>query len=262
MLDRSRTAEKDTSSEVSRIALRTLGILAGETSGRTPAPLESYAKQLQQAVLAARPAQMDDLVSQMRRALISPAEIAEVYVPLVARRLGACWIEDSLDFSAVSIGSARLQSLLWRLESLEAAQTPKFDQQRASMLVVVPEKGQHTLGATVLAGQLRRRGLAVKLELDVRPSALADSMRARAFAGVMISASSREPLENLAELVDTARQSQANTPVLIGGNVIEQMTDVQKATQADFVTSDVETALRYCGFDEARRPDGPIPDAG
>ena len=250
MLDRFRTAENGTSCEVSRFAIRTLGILASDFSERPPkrAPLESYLSQMQKAVLDVRRGHLEDLVSQMRGALISPAEIAENYVPMVARRLGDCWVEDTLDFRSVSIGSARLQSLLWQLEEFEPRIPLRTELSQANMLVVVPEACQHTLGATVLAGQLRRMGRGVKLELATSPNALKGIMDTADFAGVMISASSREPLASLADLVQTARQSQAKTPILIGGNILEKMSEIKDTTGADLITSDVDPALRFCGL--------------
>jgi methylmalonyl-CoA mutase cobalamin-binding subunit len=153
-----------------------------------------------------------------------------------------------LDFRSVSIGSARLQSLLWQLEEFEPRIPLRTELSQANMLVVVPEACQHTLGATVLAGQLRRMGRGVKLELATSPNALKGIMDTADFAGVMISASSREPLASLADLVQTARQSQAKTPILIGGNILEKMSEFKDTTGADLVTSDVDTALRFCGL--------------
>ena len=43
---------------------------------------------------------------------ISSADIAEDYVPLAARKLGEAWVDDTLSFSQVTIGAARLQEIV------------------------------------------------------------------------------------------------------------------------------------------------------
>ena len=251
MHDRLPYALNNASDEVDRFAMRTLGILAEQyvPQAAFKPTLESYLAQMQTAVLSMERGQLDTVVQQMRTALISAAEIAECYVPDVARRLGNCWVEDTLDFRSVSVGSARLQSLLW---NLEADWTRELDlplRKRTNILVVVPESCQHTLGATVMTGQLRRLGVNAQLALDATPENLTLKMQARGFAGVMISTSGRETLESVTNLVHTARQSQATTPVLIGGNILEQMTNICDITGADLATCAIDSALAYCGVD-------------
>jgi len=186
--------------------------------------------------------------AQMRAGGVSTVTLAEIYVPLVARSLGAQWVSDDLDFRAVSVGSARLQSLLWRLSADWAQTGVLVSRARLPVLVAVPAGCQHTLGATVLVGQLRYRGISAQLDLafdgaqsSVRPANVQ-------YSAIFLSASGREQLDHLAKLVQKARQAYPATPILMGGNVTDQMAELQIKTGVDLVTSDLDVALAYCGF--------------
>lgn len=185
---------------------------------------------------------------QMRADGISTATLAEVYVPLVARSLGTQWVSDDLDFGAVSVGSARLQSLLWRLSADWANTGLLVSRARAPILVAVPAGCQHTLGATVLAGQLRYRGISAQLDLEFGKAPLSGPPANKQYSAIFLSASGRERLDYLAQVVQNARQAYPATPILMGGNVTDQMPELQIHTGADLVTSDLDVALAYCGL--------------
>ena len=102
---------------VSRVALKKVTTQSPEEA-RDPVfrrPLETYIGQMLEAVLDRDQTALRSFVGVMQKAMITRAHIAEVYVPIVARRLGDAWVEDRLDFGAVTIGAARLQGLLHHL---------------------------------------------------------------------------------------------------------------------------------------------------
>ncbi len=244
--------EPETTCKVSRVALQTLGVLARDMRPAARQPLESYLAQMQAAVLNPQRTALDKLILEMRTALIPPAEIAENYVPTVARRLGVCWVQDTLNFRMVSIGSARLQSLLWRLEDHADDYARATAPDAPKLLVGVPEGCQHTLGATVLVGQLRRRGIGVRFELELAPSLLDNILGTQGYAGVLISASTRESLASLTDLVNVVRLSQPAMPVFIGGNVLEQDVNIEQMTGADLATSEVDVVLDACRLERTQ----------
>lgn len=234
------------------VAVKTLGVLAQDqrVSNGTirSTPNEAYAQNLLEASIDPDTKVMKQLVQKMLRAKIHAAVIAEVYVPCVARRLGDHWDADILDFRAVSIGLARLQALLWQLG-------PEWDQTGAlpvgavaTLLVAVPKGCHHTLGATVLAGQLRYRGISTQLELEADEARFVELASTKQYVGILLSASAREPLEGIADLLQSARRAYPATPILVGGNVMEQSVNIKLRTGADMVTSDLETALEFCGL--------------
>lgn len=233
---------------VNRVVLQAISALApqGGSQGIIRKPLESYLAQMRNAALTFNGTRLFDVIKDMRKACIPSLQIAESYVPTVARRLGDDWLADRVDFAGVSIGSARLQAVLRRLEmDWGLPRDAKFDSPPA-FVVGVPDGFQHTLGASVLAGQLRHRGLSVHLDLEMTPQSLAQQVRHEYYNGVMISAASLDHLESCRVLVDTSKNESRNTPVILGGSILQQIDDIGSEVRADLLTSDVHDALRHC----------------
>ncbi|MFK7837188.1 MAG: B12-binding domain-containing protein [Sulfitobacter sp.] len=236
---------------VNRVVLQAISKVAPSGSPVSVArpPLESYIRQMTQGCLAPDRDALTDVVRQMRRARISIPQIAEEYVPAVARRLGDDWLADCLSFSGVTIGSARLQSLLRKLQADWDQSHEVASNSPPGFLVGVPDGVQHTLGAAVLAGQLRHRGLSVHLDMELTVQELGALISGQNYCGILLSGSALGQLESLRELVQNAKQQSRSTPVIIGGPILDQADDILLQTQADFVTNDVHDALRFCdGF--------------
>ena len=152
----------------------------------------------------------------------------------------------------MSIGSARLQGLLRHLGPEWCAENTLHDPGKQACLVLVPEGAQHTLGATILSGQLRRQGIFVQLELDCSAEEVGSIVAQTRFDAVFMSATTRESLDVLRRIVQKIRQAGQDVPVVIGGNVLSQEYDVQSLTGVDLATSDLEQALEFCGFAMSR----------
>ena len=180
-----------------------------------------------------------------------PADvIADHYVPAIARELGEQWCVDQLSFAAVTIGSSRLQAMLrmlgpnWSGDSAEHDGAP-------GILLVVPHEVYHTLGAIVLSGQLRRKGVSVKLLLGGRPREVAERVASTTYDGIFISSSIGETLESLRQIVDAVRTStHTPPPIVIGGTIldVETVENVTALTGADHATKIPDEALRLCGL--------------
>ena len=213
---------------------------------------EAFLEALFDAVTSPTSPALGPLVKRMTEAGIAAREIADVFIPELARKLGAMWCEDDIGFATVTIGVARLQGLLreigpeWRADEFRNGDAP-------GLLVVVGSGVFHTLGATVLTGQLRRSGLSVRLLIDATPESLGPVMRKARFDAVLISASDSENLESLRRLVlAVKRATSVPPPVVIGGIIVDQLqaqgVDIAALTGADFVTRDANEALALCGL--------------
>ena len=184
------------------------------------------------------------VLARFRDAGISHAGIVDRYLPAAARKLGAAWCEDSMSFADVTIGSSRLQALL---RDLRAPQVSAPD--APSVLIVIPENAYHTLGAGVLADQLRRLGASPRMALGLPALDLAELVETHDFNAVMISAASSQRLETLRELVKCVRvAARQPVPIIIGGTVMEKDTDIKTLTGADYVSNNPEEALGACGL--------------
>lgn len=195
----------------------------------------------------------DRFRTEQRRARISDARLADLYIPEAARRLGREWEDDKTSFADVTIGVARLQGLLrdigmnWAADDADKAGV-------ATMLVILPSGEQHTLGALVISGWLRRRGISVCLRLAPSRQELSDLLSVRQFDGVMMSLSGHSRLTACAEMVKTIRQAASNgVRIAVGGTLLDSDEGVAAATGADIVTNDLSAALEGLGLSSHRR---------
>jgi methylmalonyl-CoA mutase cobalamin-binding subunit len=237
---------------IRQFAVDVVARLVSRESG-APVPLrETVLQALMAAVLASDADPLDTIRPDLRRARISRDMLAEHYIPEVARRLGADWDEDRASFVAVNIGVARLQAMLRRLGSDWAADDAERSG-HATMLLIVPESEQHTLGAMVIAGWLRRRGISVCLRVAPTRVDLLALLAQRRFDGAMISVACNEKLDLCVELVRTLK-AETGTPlrVAVGGSILGRCEDVAAATGADIVTNDLSLAIEKIGVTRQR----------
>ncbi|SLN32049.1 cobalamin B12-binding domain-containing protein [Roseisalinus antarcticus] len=186
------------------------------------------------------------LAREMIRNGITREEIADHYVPALARWMGECWVADEMSFAEVSIGVARLQTLLrevgpdWRADVIDT-------DGETSVLVVVPDAEQHTLGAVALAGQLRRLGLSVKLWLGYRAEEAHRVVAEARYDAVFLSLAHHGTLESVRDIITLIKKAAVNQPpIVVGGAIVGPPIDIRTATGADHVTNDVNEALRLC----------------
>lgn len=232
------------------VARRVLSMLSKDLGAHYPdtpdGVLVRFLEQLQSAMQQPGPDAVSSVLNVMRRSGIRDADIADHYIPVIARRLGEGWVSDDLDFAAVSVGAARLQSMLRDLDASWCSPEVAPFGMRGEYCVIVPEGVQHSLGARILAGQLRRAGCDVHLNVDLPLAMIPDTVRSTDLSGVMISASLSESLDLLGDVVRTIRLGNAWVPVLIGGNVLERGSDLGELIGADYAAHDWQSALAFC----------------
>ncbi len=195
----------------------------------------------------------EDCTAVLQNALqagIARDDIADFYIPALARDLGDDWCSDGLSFASVTIAVSRLQAMLRELGP-EWAGDQSANPAAPSILLIVGPDVYHTLGAMVLSGQLRRKGLSVRLMLGAEPHELAQKLSKTSYDAVFISSSSGESLESLRRIVYVIRtSSKTSTPVVIGGTIleVENRYDVTALTGADHATNVPSEALELCGL--------------
>lgn len=171
-------------------------------------------------------------------------DLAFEFIPSIARRLGAAWVQDAISFSDVTIGCTRLQSALHGLPDRMRA-SPRRSVRR-DCLVLVPKGAQHTLGALVLVKQLRHAGQSVVTELEAQEAGLRRLADQHRFDLVLISASCCECPTALRAMVEKCRGHWPASKIVIGGSICETGADVVRFIGADQVTSDWQEALEIC----------------
>ena len=210
---------------------------------------EPIVQRLAEAVSADHPSMFEAMKADLRRARITPAMLADVYIPEAARRLGIAWEDDTLSFADVTIGTVRLQSILRDIGSDWAADTGKMAGGCGAVLLLLPEKEHHTLGPMVLTGQLRRFGVSVCLQLATADGEWRSVLQKRHFNGVIISVGWEGKIAACQHLVASIRQmTRGRVPVAVGGAVLTRSEAILHCEGADIVTNDLEKVLSVFGL--------------
>lgn len=235
---------------VGGVARQVLSVLSSELRliypDMPPRALVRYLDEMQAALTQPNPKNIMELLGAMRRSGIRDADIADFYIPVVARRLGEAWVTDAMQFTQVTVGMANLHAMLRSLDSSWCMPERAPFGTMGEICIIVPKDVQHSLGASILAGQMRRAGYDVRLGSNLGFDEVARFVSSPATMGVMLSASLWEPLDFLRAVVKKVREGNPWVPVLVGGNVLERDCDLCAAIGADHATNDWQTALSFC----------------
>jgi methylmalonyl-CoA mutase cobalamin-binding subunit len=205
---------------------------------------EAVVVSIARALLDSYPDGMEALRQDLRRARISDSELVDRYFPEVARYLGCAWADDTAPFTDVSIAVARMQALLREVGRAWTSNT-SVDQSGATVLVVLPAGEQHSFGAMLLTGQLRRQGISVRLEVGTATADLYRLAQDRSFDCAMISIACEEALHRCKEVVSALKKgSGGRLWVAVGGPLVQRSIDLCTLTGADIATSDPLQALQ------------------
>jgi MerR family transcriptional regulator, light-induced transcriptional regulator len=191
---------------------------------------------------------MEAFLRDLVRQKIPAATVADLYIPALARRLGDDWLDDRVSFMEVTLASSRMQAMLRAIGAAWTADLAGPGQQGALLLVVVPNE-QHTLGAMVLLGQLRRMGVSVRLSVAPEKAELRNLLAEGRYQGVLVSAASPSRLADLRAVVEEVRRTGPDGMVVaVGGHILQSGVDVKGATGADLATCDPALVLEACAI--------------
>jgi methanogenic corrinoid protein MtbC1 len=210
-------------------------LLAGE-GGPVRLVDDATVASISRALLDLNPARMAMLRQDLRRARISDTDLVDCYFPEVARHLGCAWAGDDAPFTDVTIGVARMQAMLREI-GRDWTSNVAAEAASATVLIVLPEGEQHSFGAMLLAGQLRRQGISVRLEVGTQTSGLRRLVEGRFFDCAMISVACEEKLDQCRGVVAALKDgSRGRLWVAVGGPVLDRPIDVRSLTGADIAT--------------------------
>lgn len=204
---------------------------------------------LVQAAISQSPKAMTALAGDLFRQKVSAEDFADRYIVAAAAEMGEAWAEDRMTFAEVTMGMSRLQTLLRELGNAWSADQASGAEGFGTVLLVMPAFEQHSLGALVLMGQLRRRGVSVSLALGVPASEICRRVRTVRYSAILISVACVDHLAELAAYVKKLRADCGSLPpVVVGGGVMAHPADVRLETGADAALRDIEQVLGYCGL--------------
>jgi MerR family transcriptional regulator, light-induced transcriptional regulator len=158
-----------------------------------------------------------------------------------ARRLGALWEEDKIDFVDVTIGTSRLQQLI---HHFTFALKKKDDDRRSALFVAAPHE-QHTFGLVMVSEFFRREGWQVHGGVSMESEELRTIVAERSFALIGFSLSCDRLINTLCSTIQSVRRLSKNQSVqiMVGGRVFAQDPAVRPWVGADIVATDAREAI-------------------
>lgn len=163
------------------------------------------------------------------------------YVPEAARILGDRWLSDQISFVDVTVGTERLHGLVRRVDEIMDEVSLALG---PSALILVAEAEQHTLGAFVLALQLRAAGFSAVVRIAPVASELTQLMAANRFDLTLVSLGCTAALDASVALVRTLRLvSRKDMRIFVGGAIPVSDDRLLAETGADRVLRDVAVLI-------------------
>jgi hypothetical protein len=245
--DQQRSPPSDTAG-VTYFASQVVSLLA-ERSAKAGSDLrEPMVAGLIQASLSGTKDAFAELLTEVRRSRITLAALADLYIPEAARRMGHSWHEDELSWMDVTIGVGRLQSLLREIGTAWVADQAG-DTGSGTVLLLLPDREQHTLGPMVAVGQMRRYGVSVCLRIAPTFEELRNLVTKRRFDGILISVATKDKLDPVGRTIKYLRTVMTDPcPIIVGGAVMARVEDPAACTGADLSSNDIGAALEAIGL--------------
>lgn len=239
----------DEKCEVAHVARRALCALVAKDGILTEASdtqtWDALTQPLFVAAVHVDPRVLTDLLATLQANGHSSTKIAFDVLPDVARQLGTAWENDTISFTDVTVGCARLQRALHHLTD-DTHDTPVATGDQPDCLVIVPKGAQHTFGAMILAKQLRYAGMRVAIDLEAAPDTLCALAKSQSFSTVFMSASLSETSDMLRPLTRTIHAQWTDSKVILGGTYLQRDDIDVAAVGADHVTQTLQNALDLC----------------
>ncbi|MEY3976432.1 MAG: hypothetical protein RLZZ33_1487 [Pseudomonadota bacterium] len=189
-------------------------------NSRSMRPGASEVGHLTELVIAGR---MADAKAYLQGVLYLGMPTETVFLDLlspVARKLGAMWEYDHIDFVVVTLGLRRLQQLAHQIsETDEAAEIIPTKPGHRALLVALPGE-QHVFGTQIVAAMLRRSGWDIWDAPGASGRDILELSKNEWFAVVGLSIGAPEQMEPLALIIRQIRRQSLNRAVriMVGGH--------------------------------------------
>lgn len=229
-------------------ALRSLASECKETKPRNKA---EWVHHLSQALMSEAEVEHHKVLSALMANGVSNKELLHYYIPEASRYLGEKWVSDEASFVDVTTGASRLQALFRNHDDEEGA-GQLLDRSiplGQSVLMIIPQFEQHSLGAFVAADGLRRHGLWVRMAIGLSDAEVARLVATNRFSMLGISLATWKSVEKAADFIEYVRESVADVPpIVVGGRVVEDRAEVEQRSGASLAVKSIREAVDRCGL--------------
>ena len=163
------------------------------------------------------------------------------YIAEAARMLGERWENDEASVSQVIIGAGRIYGVLRTLRELfVSVRLQRPDKYRAAFASTPGEI--HTLGVTMAADHLRRKGWQIDMKAGLTHDALIEAISHDDYPIIGLSASSPMMIFPLARLIVALRVTNPGAWIMVGGQIVQEEPHIQSLVDADGIVLDISSA--------------------
>jgi len=184
---------------------------------------------------------LDSALDVLDQKLIPPEVLIDYCIPLAAEELGNDWVDDLKGFGQVTLATSRLQMILNNLityKNSEAEITSSF-----GLMLIICKDEQHTLGPSILADQLRRRGQSVKLLHSADSNELINLCKSHDFSAVLFSCAGHHSLDYINKSISSIRSLVQRPLIFVGGKILDLEPAIKDKVAADAFTNDIELVI-------------------
>jgi methanogenic corrinoid protein MtbC1 len=214
--------------------------LAGKmrsSQGQALAQIEVDIHAFTAALLSDTPDDAHEMIRQERR---EGVPIETIYLHTLAgsaKLMGKMWEEDRLSFLSMTVAVGHIFSIMRGLRyEIPLAQRARVERHRALFISVPGET--HTIGITMAADLLRNKGWDISLKTGRSHDDLVSAIQGEYHELIGISASQPTSIGPLTRLVVALRFVQPHAHIVIGGQIVSHLPELNSLIAADAVIDD------------------------
>ena len=173
--------------------------------------------------------------------------VEQIYLDLlqpIARRLGVCWENDSLDFATITLAVWNINQLMYYLSPEFFQNTLDQGKSKGSIFLFPSVGSQHTLGLFMLAEFFRKSGWEVFADPALNEQDIFNTIREKNFDIVGISIGSCDQKKSTKKLISDIRQTYGPAlKIIIGGPLAFCESNLSLEVKADGQAADAREAV-------------------
>ncbi|NJM82331.1 MAG: hypothetical protein HC844_07420 [Tabrizicola sp.] len=193
------------------------------------------------ALLADDELRAPDLVRAARLGGMSADMLYFGYIAEAVAMLGARWERDEATVPQVIIGSGRVYGILRELRKVFLSERLRRSAMATAVFAQVPGE-IHTLGVTMAADAMRRRGWEIELKVGYSHEALVEEIARLEPLMIGLSASTPQRTFALARLIVAIRVRCPQAWIMVAGQIVPQDPQLAHLVDADAVAATMEEA--------------------
>lgn len=195
------------------------------------------------ALLSSDPSLAPELIRRARRVGVPLETVYLGTLAGAARTLGERWDSDDVSFLTLTVAAGRMFAIMreLRFEISSARTTQTLD--RTALFATVPGE-THTLGITMAADLFRDKGWRIDLKTGLEHDALLRSIDEKPYAIIGLSAGEPSMLVDLTRLVVALRVAHPTAYILVSGQIVQAIPDLNALINADSVIGSAMDAMK------------------